>query len=99
MPPDHETEGLEAARVIREELPEMGILVLSAHAEVDEAMELLAGGRGVGYVLKSRVTDVADFVETVERVAEGRLRGRPRPRAGAGGGPAPRRPARRAHSA
>jgi DNA-binding NarL/FixJ family response regulator len=71
MPPAHETEGLEAARVIREELPEMGILVLSAHAEVDEAMELLAGGRGVGYVLKSRVTDVAEFVDTVERVARG----------------------------
>ena len=71
MPPAHETEGLEAARVIREQFPEMGILVLSAHAEVDEAMELLAGGRGVGYVLKSRVTDVAEFVETVERVARG----------------------------
>jgi DNA-binding NarL/FixJ family response regulator len=71
MPPAHETEGLEAARVIRDELPEMGILVLSAHAEVDEAMELLAGGRGIGYVLKSRVTDVAEFVDTVERVARG----------------------------
>ena len=71
MPPAHETEGLEAARVIREELPDTGILVLSAHAEVDEAMELLAGGRGVGYVLKSSVTDVAEFVETVERVARG----------------------------
>jgi DNA-binding NarL/FixJ family response regulator len=71
MPPAHETEGLEAARAIREEFPEMGILVLSAHTEVDEAMELLAGGRGVGYVLKSRVTDVAEFVETVERVARG----------------------------
>jgi DNA-binding NarL/FixJ family response regulator len=71
MPPAHETEGLEAARAIRKEFPEMGILVLSAHTEVDQAMELLAGGRGVGYVLKSRVTDVAEFVETVERVARG----------------------------
>jgi DNA-binding NarL/FixJ family response regulator len=71
MPPAHETEGLEAARAIREEFPEMGILVLSAHTEVDQAMELLAGGRGVGYVLKSRVTDVAEFIETVERVARG----------------------------
>ena len=71
MPPDHLTEGLEAARLIREESPETGILVLSAHAELDEAMELLAGGRGVGYVLKSRVTDVGEFVETVERVAKG----------------------------
>jgi DNA-binding NarL/FixJ family response regulator len=71
MPPGHETEGLDAARVIRDESPETRILVLSAHAELDEAMELLAGGRGVGYVLKSRVTDVGEFVETVERVAKG----------------------------
>jgi len=71
MPPAHETEGLEAARTIRAELPDTGILVLSAHAEVDEAMELLAGGRRVGYLLKSRVTDVGEFVETVERIARG----------------------------
>jgi DNA-binding NarL/FixJ family response regulator len=71
MPPSHETEGLEAARVIREELPDTGILVLSAHAEVDDAMELLAGGRRVGYLLKSRVTDVGEFLETVERIANG----------------------------
>jgi len=71
MPPAHETEGLEAARTIRAELPDTGILVLSAHAEVDEAMELLAGGRRVGYLLKRRVTDVGEFVETVERIARG----------------------------
>ena len=71
MPPDHETEGLEAARVIRAEFPEAGILVLSAHVEVEEAMGLLAGGQGIGYLLKSRVTDIGDFVETVERVANG----------------------------
>jgi DNA-binding NarL/FixJ family response regulator len=71
MPPAHETEGLEAARVIRDELPEVGILVLSAHVEVDEAMELLAGGHGIGYILKSRVTDVGEFVESVERIAKG----------------------------
>jgi len=71
MPPKHDTEGLDAARVIRRELPQVGILVLSAHAEVAEAMELLATGRGVGYVLKSRVTKVADFIETVDRVIDG----------------------------
>jgi DNA-binding NarL/FixJ family response regulator len=71
MPPDHETEGLEAARAIRAEFPEVGILVLSAHAELEEAMELLAGGHRVGYVLKSRVTDVGELVETVERIAKG----------------------------
>ena len=71
MPPRQETEGLEAAQVIRRELPEIGILVLSAHAEVAEAMELLATGRGIGYVLKSRVTKVDDFIETVDRVIRG----------------------------
>jgi DNA-binding NarL/FixJ family response regulator len=71
MPPTHTTEGLEAARVIREELPDTGILVLSAHAEVEHAMELLAGGRGIGYLLKSRIADVAEFLDTLERVAKG----------------------------
>ncbi|MEA2579054.1 MAG: hypothetical protein QOD78_2642, partial [Chloroflexota bacterium] len=71
MPPGHATEGLDAARVIREELPEIAIVVLSAHVEVDEAMELLAGGERLGYLLKSRVTDVAEFIETVERIAAG----------------------------
>ena len=71
MPPHHETEGLDAARVIRRERPEIAILVLSAHAEVAEAMELLAAGRGIGYVLKGRVTKVDDFIETVDRVLDG----------------------------
>jgi serine/threonine-protein kinase PknK len=71
MPPTHSTEGLEAARTIRQELPDTGILVLSAYVDVEHAMELLAGGRGVGYVLKSRVTDVADFLSTLARVAKG----------------------------
>jgi serine/threonine-protein kinase PknK len=55
MPPARATEGLEAARVIRAELPRTAVIVLSAHVEVDEAMELLAGGQRVGYLLKSRV--------------------------------------------
>jgi serine/threonine-protein kinase PknK len=71
MPPAHATEGLEVARVIRDELPEIGILVLSAHVEVEDAMELLASGHRIGYLLKSRVTDVAHFIETVERIAQG----------------------------
>src|SRR3954453_1484108 len=71
MPPTQETEGLDAARVIRRELPEVGILVLSAHAEAAEAMELLATGRGIGYLLKSQVTKVDDFIETVDRVMHG----------------------------
>ena len=71
MPPTHGTEGLDAAKTIRQEWPEIAILVLSAHVDVEHAMELLAGGRSIGYLLKSRVTDVADFVDTVGRIANG----------------------------
>ena len=71
MPPTHTSEGLDAAQRIRQEHPETGILVLSAHVEVEHAMELLAGGRGIGYLLKSRVTDVEEFLDTLQRVARG----------------------------
>jgi serine/threonine-protein kinase PknK len=71
MPPNHSNEGLVAARVIRSEFPDAGILVLSAYAEVDDAMELLAAGQRIGYLLKSRVTAVADFLATVRRIEEG----------------------------
>ncbi|WP_111508653.1 response regulator transcription factor [Mycobacterium kyogaense] len=71
MPPTHTTEGLDAARVIRDEAPDIGIVVLSAHVDVEHAMELLAGGHGIGYLLKTRVTDVDDFIDTVHRVAHG----------------------------
>lgn len=71
MPPGYVCEGLDAAREIREQFPATATLVLSAHAEVEQAMELLAAGEGVGYLLKSRVTDMAEFVETVSRIAAG----------------------------
>jgi DNA-binding NarL/FixJ family response regulator len=71
MPPSYLTEGLDAALQIRKELPETGILVLSAHTEVGEAMELLAAGQRVGYLLKSRVTDVDEFIDTIGRIAAG----------------------------
>jgi serine/threonine-protein kinase PknK len=71
MPPTNTVEGLDAARTIRQELPGIGILVLSAHTEVEHAMELLATGRGIGYLLKSRVSDVAEFLDTLERIAKG----------------------------
>jgi serine/threonine-protein kinase PknK len=71
MPPTHTTEGLDAAREIRAEFPDVAILVLSAHAEVEHAMELLATGQRIGYLLKSRITDVDDFIETLERIAKG----------------------------
>jgi serine/threonine-protein kinase PknK len=71
MPPGQSTEGLQAARLIRQELPEVAILVLSAYVEVEHAMELLATGRRMGYLLKSRVTDVAEFVDSLERITQG----------------------------
>ena len=71
MPPTNTTEGLDAAHQIRRQHPQVGVLVLSAHVEVEHAMELLASGRGVGYLLKSRVTDVAEFLDTLERIAKG----------------------------
>ena len=71
MPPSHTTEGLDAARVIREEVPETAIVVLSAHVEVEHAMDLLGSGERMGYLLKSRVTDVEEFIETLDRIVKG----------------------------
>jgi serine/threonine-protein kinase PknK len=71
MPPTQTSEGLDAAAAIRADLPEIGILLLSAHVEVETAMELLNSGERIGYLLKSRVTNVGDFVDAVERVARG----------------------------
>jgi DNA-binding NarL/FixJ family response regulator len=71
MPPTHSTEGLQAAVVIREEFPEIGIVVLSAHVEVEHAMELVATGQRSGYLLKTRITDVDEFIATLERISRG----------------------------
>jgi DNA-binding NarL/FixJ family response regulator len=71
MPPTHTTEGLDAARVIRDEVPRTAIVVLSAHVEVEHAMDLLGSGERSGYLLKSRVMDVDDFVETLDRIVKG----------------------------
>ncbi|GGG22853.1 DNA-binding response regulator [Rhodococcoides trifolii] len=71
MPPSHTSEGLDAALAIRKEFPDTAIVLLSSHVEVDHALELLAGGHGIGYLLKTRVTDIADFVDTLDRVANG----------------------------
>jgi DNA-binding NarL/FixJ family response regulator len=71
MPPKHLTEGLEAARVIQRDFPETAVVVLSAHVEVEHAMDLLANGNRTGYLLKSRVTDVDEFVDTLKRVERG----------------------------
>jgi DNA-binding NarL/FixJ family response regulator len=71
MPPTHTTEGLDAARTVRTDFPKTGILLLSAHVEVETAMDLLASGEQIGYLLKDRVMNAADFLDSVERVARG----------------------------
>jgi len=71
MPPGYQTEGLEAAGVIRAEFPDTAIIVLSEYVDVDEALDLLAGGERIGYLLKSRVTGVTEFIDTVRRIAAG----------------------------
>jgi DNA-binding NarL/FixJ family response regulator len=71
MPPGHSTEGLQAAHQIRSEFPDIAILVLSAHVEVEHAMDLLASGQRTGYLLKSRVINVDDFTDTLRRLVRG----------------------------
>jgi serine/threonine-protein kinase PknK len=71
MPPGQSTEGLDAAHEIRSEFPDMAILVLSAHVEVEHAMDLLASGQRSGYLLKSRVINVDDFTDTLRRLVRG----------------------------
>jgi DNA-binding NarL/FixJ family response regulator len=72
MPPTHTDEGIRAALELRASRPELPILVLSQYVEENYAIELLSGElSGTGYVLKDRVTDVGQFLETVERVAGG----------------------------
>ena len=72
MPPTHTDEGLRAAQVIRERHPGIGIVVLSQHLETGVAARVLAEHpAGLGYLLKDRVTDVAEFVSTLRTVAGG----------------------------
>ena len=72
MPPSHTTEGLEAALDIKARHPTVGVLVLSQHVESRYAMKLLGEGRpGVGYLLKERVSDLAEFADAVRRVGSG----------------------------
>ena len=72
LPPTHSDEGLQAALEIRAEHPSVGVLVLSQYLELGLAMKLLAdSAEGAGYLLKDRISDVADFIAAVRRVAEG----------------------------
>jgi serine/threonine-protein kinase PknK len=71
MPPSFTTEGLDAAQSIREDAPDTAIVVLTAHVQVERATELLGSGQRSGYLLKTRVTDVESFVDTLERIVKG----------------------------
>jgi DNA-binding NarL/FixJ family response regulator len=70
MPPDHSDDGARAARRLRDAYPDLGILVLSQHVEARHSVELVAQG-GFGYLLKDRVLDLDDFLDALERVANG----------------------------
>lgn len=72
LPPTHRDEGVRAAIALRGAAPDVGVLLLSQYVESTYARELLAAGaRGVGYLLKDRVTDLAQLSDAVERVAAG----------------------------
>jgi DNA-binding NarL/FixJ family response regulator len=71
MPPGHSTEGLGAALTIRKEFPEIGIMVLSAYVHAEHAVELLSSGQRIGYLLKDRVANVTEFVQSLRRVSDG----------------------------
>src|SRR6201999_2520543 len=72
MPPTHTDEGLQAALRLRQEHRDTGVLMFSQYIETRYASRLLAGNAaGVGYLLKERVADVAEFSAALERVAEG----------------------------
>jgi DNA-binding NarL/FixJ family response regulator len=72
MPPTHVDEGLQAARIIREELPDVGILMLSQYVEERYVTSLLEqGAAGVGYLLKDRVAEVERFTDAIRQVGAG----------------------------
>ncbi|WP_202613634.1 response regulator [Ornithinimicrobium cerasi] len=72
MPPTFTSEGIQAALVVRSELPDVAVLVLSQYVEERYATELLAGrARGVGYLLKDRVADTGEFIDALRTVAGG----------------------------
>ena len=72
MPPTHTDEGLRAAKAIKERWPHTGVLVLSQHVRASYALELLSDGTdGLGYLLKERVSDLAELASSVERIGNG----------------------------
>jgi DNA-binding NarL/FixJ family response regulator len=71
MPPTQTWEGIDVARTIRSEFPHLGILLLSAHVELETALDLLEEGKGFGYLLKSRILEDSDLADALDRVALG----------------------------
>jgi len=71
MPPTSTSEGIDVARTIRSEFPQIGILLLSAHVELETAIDFLRSGDRIGYLLKSRIMKVTDLVDALERIALG----------------------------
>jgi DNA-binding NarL/FixJ family response regulator len=71
MPPTNTYEGIDVARVIRSEFPQTGVLLLSAHVELETAIDFLRGGERIGYLLKGRIMKVTDLVDALERIALG----------------------------
>jgi DNA-binding NarL/FixJ family response regulator len=71
MPPTQTSEGIDVARAIRGEFPNIGILLLSAHVDLETAIEFLQSGERIGYLLKSRITRIEDLADALERIAHG----------------------------
>lgn len=71
MPPTHTIEGLVAAKAVRAACPDVGILVLSSYVEVEHAIDLLASGSGIGYLLKQRITEIDTFIASLGRIVAG----------------------------
>jgi DNA-binding NarL/FixJ family response regulator len=68
MPPTNTSEGIDIARTIRSEFPQIGILLLSAHVELETAIDFLQSGERIGYLLKSRIMKVEDLVDALDRI-------------------------------
>ena len=71
MPPTHTSEGIDVARAIRAESPQIGILLLSAHVDLETAIEFLQSGERIGYLLKSRITKIEDLADALDRITHG----------------------------
>ena len=71
MPPTNTIEGLDAAKAVRAACPNVRILVLSSYVEVEHAIDLLASGSGIGYLLKQRITEIDTFIASLHRIVAG----------------------------